>query len=281
MATAIVAAAAVGVAGSIWSGEEERKATNTAADKAETMQRESLEFQKDQWTYAKNLLKESVELGVLDVNEAYDLAEQYLQEPGIFADMMDPWAYNMAREFMQSPEDVMDLPGAEFEFQQGQRALENMLSSTTGGGLSGAGMEAAIEYGQNFAATKIDQYLNRLFPFINLSALAGEKELNRRVNLANIATSRGESLANIRLAGAGAAAGASGRAAGNVAQTYTNMANIAWDAGKEVARIKAETIDDVTSTTQSLIGGYTTYTGAQGAGYSNYDSWIRATGQNR
>ncbi len=164
-------------------------------------------------------LQAAVDAGEMDINTAYDEANRIIQESGLAEGDIT----NLARSYLMDPSQIFDLPGVEFQFGEGERALENILSKSTGGALSGAGVKAATRYGQDFASTQIDKALQRLFPFINLESTA-------RGNLINLATGRGQSLSDLRMRGAGGQAGAIG-------QTGANVANIQNVAGQNLANI--------------------------------------------
>ena len=198
VAVAVGGAAVVGGAASYYGTKKQAGAVESGT----RMSVASLERMQDKQL---QLLQEAVDRGEIDINEAYTIAQ----------DLIDPLA-NKALSYMEDPSQIWDLPGVEFQFQQGEKALENILSKTSGGGLSGRGIKAAIEYGQGFASTKINEALNRIMPYIGMSA--------------SLATDKGRNLANLRIAGAGGQASAVGQAGSAISQAYgaqgTNLANI-------------------------------------------------------
>ena len=148
------------------------------------------------------LTEEDIAAGII-LEEKIEKVGKYGGARGILEPYADPWALNLARDYMEDPSKIFDLPGVEFQFEQGERALENVLSKTTGGGLSGAGIKAATEYGQNFAATQIDKALTRLFPFIDVAGGAATNIANLEVGkgtaIANLAVGEGETLAGFKV----------------------------------------------------------------------------------
>lgn len=133
-------------------------------------------------------LQDAMDKGLIDIDEGYRVAQQLLQQYN------EPWAYNKARKYLESPQgpqDIMSLPGVQFQYEQGQKTLENLLSKTTGGGVSGDIMKAAQEYGQGFASTQLDAALNRLSPYV-------ETGYESATNLANLAAKRGLNRAGLR-----------------------------------------------------------------------------------
>jgi len=103
--------------------------------------------------------------------------------------------------------ELMSSPGAQFRFNQGQRALESSAAAR-GGLFSGATGKALDRYGQEFAAT---EYGNRLSQLGNV-AQRGQSAASGQANLgANYAT--------------------------NMGNLYTNMGNV--QAGSSIAQSNA------------------------------------------
>lgn len=149
----------------------------------------------------------------------------------------DPWAFNQARGFLENPSDINQLPGVEWQKEEGIKALQNAFSRTTGGGLSGNKMRAAEEFGQNYASTQLDTALNRLIPFINLQmqttgSLAdldvgeGTGLSNIDMNLGTLDYNKGQSLANLEMQAAGGMVSSSAGMAPMIGNTYGSMGTI-------------------------------------------------------
>lgn len=132
--------------------------------------------------------------------------------------------YNAARQLLVDPSSIMQRPGVQFQREQGEEALQGAFSRSAGGGVSGSGMKAAIEYGQNFASTALDAELARLAPFINTA-------IGARTNIANLQRGRGADLANLRH-----------RRGVDLSNTYqsfgTNLANLYQGHGQNVANLE-------------------------------------------
>ncbi len=135
-------------------------------------------------------LEEQIGLGEEDLQSAFADASALVQP--LVGDFQ---ATNLARSLAMGEIDPSQLPGFEFQQQQGQKALQNLLSSTSGGGLSGAGVQGAIEFGQGLASTQTSSALANLLPFVSL-------ETGAQADLANLASGLGTNLANLRTGGA-------------------------------------------------------------------------------
>lgn len=89
---------------------------------------------------------------------------------------------------------IKSQPGYDFGLQEGNRALVNTLSAK-GQGQGGKAMKAAERYGIDYAGSKTDEHLSRLFTLagygpagVNTSAAAGQNHANT-VGAANTALS--------------------------------------------------------------------------------------------
>ena len=186
-----------------FSSRKESKANKAAMDSASNLQ---MKATKKQLAFMRFALKQqrgdllgAVDAGEIDIETAFNQALQELTP------LTDLGALDQAIETLKDPSKVFEMPGVQFQLEQGQASLENLLSKASGGGVSGRALNAAQEFGQNFAASKLDQALNRLLPFANI-------EVGARQNVANLFTGKGQALANLRIAGAGGAAAATGAA---------------------------------------------------------------------
>ena len=197
--TAILGAAALGVGASLYSS----KKAGDAAGQAAAVQGSSANYATDvQMQYLRESradIAEAVDKGLIDLDTGFNMAIQELQP---FAGMEE---YNEARNLLNDPNAIMDRPSTQFQYKQGMEAMQGMTSRSSGGGVSGPSMKAAMEYGQNFASQALDTELNRLFPFINMSNTA-------RTNMANMEMNRGTSKANLRVGGASGAGNLTGQA---------------------------------------------------------------------
>ena len=238
VATAIAAAAAVVGAGvAAYSASESSKAAASSAKKqaaataaaAGIMAGASEKGTELQLQYLREVradIAAAVEAGQLDLNTAFALATGQL-EP-----MAGLEEYNAARGLLADPSSLMNRPSNIFQYNQGIEAMQSAFSRTSGGGVSGPSMQAAIQYGQNFASTALDAELNRLFPFINTAIQA-------RTNLANVAQNWGTAAANLGVGGAGGIANVTGQIIPSVAQGITgtgqNIAALTQQGGQIAA----------------------------------------------
>lgn len=112
----------------------------------------------------------------------------------------------------RGPGEFVGSPGYEFRFGEGVKALERGASAGPGV-LSGRTQKALVEYGQQFATSEYDKFLNRYYQSLNpMFSLAGMAPLGVQGQMAG---QTGGNLANIYL-GAGQS-----RATG-----YINRANV-------------------------------------------------------
>lgn len=243
MGGALVASAIIGGGLSYLGGQAQAGAIESGASQASRTQMATLDRQ-------LAALQAAVDAGEMDINAAYAEATRIIGESGLAEGDIT----NIALQYLRNPSQIMDLPGVQFQYEQGETALENMLSKTTGGGVSGAGMKAATRYGQNFAATQIDQALSRLFPFINLESTA-------RGNLVNLATGRGQTLSDLRMRGAGGQSAAIGQAGANVA----NIQNVA---GQNLANVVGGQYSNIANVATSGIENYATLAALEREGYT-------------
>jgi len=202
VAVAIVGSAILGAGASAMSARSSSNAAESAGNQQLQATRESIEFQKEEAEKAREFQEmirgeqsEAARQSLLNQQLAQNASltgSRVAQDAAI--DQFQPLAgldeFNLARSFLQDPSQAMNLPGVQFQKEQGEEQLQKLLSKTTGGGLSGGALKAAQEFGQNFASTKLDESLNRLFPFINIATGA-------RQNISNLMTRGAESRANI------------------------------------------------------------------------------------
>ena len=200
--------------------------------------REQIEFQREQLGIMREDLAQAVDAGLIDLQDAYNIAVSEIQP------YADRTAYNQALQYLKSPQDVMSLPGVQFQYEQGQDALANLLSKTTGGGISSDIMRAAQEYGQGFAGTQLDAALNRLMPFVNMGYGAS-------TNLANLATGLGAAQSGLRMSGATGQAGATGQMAPLIAQNIGDIGNIRGQRELALGQLGSQQMGGI----GSLLGG--------------------------
>lgn len=210
-------------------------------------------------------------LSIESQKEFYKIADSKLQplvDQGMFA--MDEYASmlgipNSRGELV--PYDVADLretPGYQFQFQEGQRAVE---SSAVGRVLGGRQVKEQIRYGDGLAQLYFGQRLDQLAPLIQAGANAASQQASNAFNtgqgiaatqertggqLADISLTEGEGLANAALSTAG---GLAELLLGNA----TNQANLAIGRGTAGAnRVEGEIANRNQATEQivSLFGDF-------------------------
>lgn len=184
------------------------------------------------WQYQINFLNnyrqdlaQAVQGGRMDVNQAFDQARTDLQAGG--ADMeaayiggvegLEPYttaginALERAEQIFQAGPGEL-APWEQREFGRGIEALQAASSKVSGGGVSSRMLENAMRFGQEFATSRRERYLNKLVPFLELgeTAALGQASLEaQRGNVlatlgttqAGLAAERGGTLADLRLAG--------------------------------------------------------------------------------
>ena len=112
---------------------------------------------------------------------------------------------------LSNPGSVMNDPGNQFQFAQGQKALANGAASQ-GMTYSGQQGKRLQEYGQNFASTKLDDSLRRLQSVAGLGQVGSNSNNNATANYAANGSNNALNMGNAR---------------GSV---YGNMANIGGNA---------------------------------------------------
>lgn len=183
-------------------------------------------------------IADAVENGLIDLDTGYNMAIKSIQplsQLGALADY---------QELLQNPEAVMNRPGIQYQYGQGIEALQSAYSRSSGGGLSGASMKAATEYGQNFAASALDRELARLSPLVDI-------ETGALTNMANIYQNQGQSKSNLRISGATG----SGNITNAASQSIAGSMNQAGEAAASSTVNQANILNEVLSQL-GLLGGY-------------------------
>lgn len=236
VACAIGGAAVVGAGAGVYSSNKASKAASGAASSQMSAQNYAIQMQMDYLRQMQDKISRGVDIGIGDISlgtgrAVTELKGRYNEAMGQFQPFTGLEEYNAARQLLQDPSSIMQRPGVQFQREQGEEALQGAFSRTSGGGASGVGMKAAVEYGQNFASTALDAELNRLFPFINTSMGARTNIANLQQglgsNLANIHQGYGRDAANLRVGGITGTAGITGQMMPSIAQGITNQGNIA------------------------------------------------------
>ena len=159
-------------------------------------------------------IAEAVEKGLVDLETGFNAAIEALLP---FASVEE---LNQAKELLSNPEAIMDRPSTRFQYAQGIEALNAAFSRTGGGGLSGQGVKAAQEYGQNFASLSLDAELKRLQPLIDIG-------LGAATNVANLQSGKGTAMSNLRISGATGSGNITAHMSSKAAEGVMNQGNIA------------------------------------------------------
>ena len=173
---AIVGGAVAGGLGSAYMAKRSAdKAARQAASATKEASRTQLQF-----------LEEQTGLAIEDLEDAFAKAQETLAP--LYGDLE---FFEMQKELVRDPTKVLQTPAAEFQREEQQRMLENLLSATSGGGLTGAGVRATQELGTNLVSQQIDEALARLAPMAAV-------ELGALETKAGLETGLGQSLAATR-----------------------------------------------------------------------------------
>jgi len=225
--------------GAVVGASKSSKASSSAAETQSDATIQATELQLEYLRETRADIAEAVESGQIDLDTGFNMAIAEL-EPIAGMD-----TYNQALELLQNPESVFDRPGIQYQYDQGMEALNARLSKSTGGGISGPGMKAAMEYGQNFAASALDQELARLSPFIDRSIAA-------KTNIANLYSGLGTSKANLGVGGAGQIAGVTGQVIPAVASGIQQMGNYAATNQINQANISTNLMSNLSKTVSDM-----------------------------
>ena len=195
-----VAAAAVGAAGSIYAGSEQKSgdeaAANTQAGMFNTIEGLESPFQQG-GVGAENTLNQ-----LLGTSAATG-------KGGTAAGTTLPGGY-LTQQFNPTQSQLNNYPGYQFQLQTGAQALEN--ANTPGvGALSGPALKSLMSFNQGTAASNYQNYFNQFQTqqnniFNRLSGIAGLGQ-NAAGMLGNTGAQLGTGIAQAEAAGAGATAG--------------------------------------------------------------------------
>ena len=238
-AVAILAAAGISAAGSIYASSKQSKAASAAAGSQGEWNYAAMAMQYDFLRRSRKNIREAVDAGLIDLRTGYNMAIKGLR-PG----------YNAIRKYaklLKDPSSVMDRPGVEFQYEQGVEALQAGFSKTAGGGMSGPMVKAATEYGQNFASLALDRELGRLLPLIDIQR-----------EIANLRVGRGTSAANLRVGGASGVANITGQMVPGIAGTMMQQGNVAASNWINQANIQTGMISNLSSQFTDLAMLYAT-----------------------
>jgi hypothetical protein len=211
-------------------------------------------------------IAEAVEAGLIDLEQGFNLAMQELQP------LTGLEEYNQARGLLADPSSLAERPSYQFQFGQGTEALQGAFSRGSGGGLSGRGVQAAQQFGQNLASTALDQELQRLFPFINTAVQA-------RGNISQLEASRGSAIANLRLGGATGQANVSGQYAPGIAAGMQNQGLIQANQAIQGANVQTGLLSNLANVGTQFMNTAATNPGLFSTPASTpqpYNPWVSA-----
>lgn len=238
--TALLGGALLGAGGSMLAARSQGKAVTSAANTQAGATLAATQMQLDFLRENREDIAKAVEAGEIDLEQGFNLAIQELQPMAGLDEL------NQARGLLQDPSSLAERPSYQFQFGQGIEALQGAFSRTSGGGLSGRGIQAAQQYGQNLASTALDAELNRLFPFINLAS-------QTRGNISNLQAYKGSALANLRLGGATGQAGISGQYAPGIAAGIMQQGAIGANQAIQGANIQTGLYSNLTNVGTQLL----------------------------
>ncbi len=108
-----------------------------------------------------------------------------------------PYYAGRLRQLMDNPDEVLRQdPSYQFRFDQGEEAVRRK-SAASGDRMSGGGILASLEYGQNFASTEFNNAFNRLNTLATGSPAAAQVQHNAGLNNAAGTASRYRALGGI------------------------------------------------------------------------------------
>lgn len=232
-ALALGGAAALGAGTSAWAAHEQSGAIGDAAKTSAKASTAATEMQLAFLRENRADIAEAVERGMMDLDSGFSMAISELR--GI---PTGPYAaegeINQARALLNNPDSIKDRGSYKFQFGQGIEALQSGFSKSGGGGVSGRTMKAAEEYGQNFAATMLDQEINRLFGVagqsFNMENADRQNQIGQINNIASLFQNLGSQKANLRVGAASQTANLTGNTANAVAQNTVNTGLMNADA---------------------------------------------------
>lgn len=115
--------------------------------------------------------------------------------------LLDMGPLNRAKQLAMDPSTLSDGKYYQWLKGQGEEALKGRMSTLSGGGPSGPGVKAGVEYGQNFANTFLNDRMNQLMTMANVDIAAREKlsQLAERlgINMATMSTQEAQLLSGI------------------------------------------------------------------------------------
>lgn len=190
------------------SGENAAEAAISAAETQAGATSRSIAFQRKWLEQNRADILDAVDAGLVDLQTGFDQAYAEIQ-PFMSLDAQDE-----VQRLLADPMSVATQPGVMEEFNRGVGNLQSALSTESGGGVSGRGIVAATEYGQDFATAKLDEALSRVEPFADLAA-------NARVNAANLYSNLGTQSTNLRSGAVSGMANLTGSTGANIANTLT------------------------------------------------------------
>lgn len=226
----------------------------------------------------KNLLNFGSGLyGLYEADKMKDMAKDAYKASDPFGQYRSVYG-NQLLALMANPESVKDLPGYQFQFDQGAEAVQRKLGSKGYGGSGNMGV-ALTEYGQNFASGYFDKEATRL------ATLAGAN-ISPNFNAAisgygsgiDTASSALASLGYASVYAGGASQGTPGstpprpNSAGGEAAKTAGLAGSALKLGGSLANLAGatETGDTLKGAGKTLGSAAQIYTGLEQGGVGGY-----------
>jgi hypothetical protein len=207
---AILGAAALGGAVGLYSSHESSKAAAEATEAQLAAQGNAAALQLRYLREVRADIADAVDKGLIDLDTGFNAAISELQP------YTGTEAYDQYQNLLLNPETIAARPTYQYQYGQGIDALNAAFSKSSGGGVSGSSIKAAMEYGQNYAASALDAELARLSNMININYGAS-------TNISNLLTNQGISKSNLRMSGASGSGNVTQSVANNLANIYTGM----------------------------------------------------------
>ena len=210
--------------------------SSSAAKKSASAIKQSVQMQLAYLREVRADIARAVDAGLIDIETGYNMAVKELRPT---ADVGQKAVGDYAG-LLEDPNAIMSRPSTQFQYKQGVSSLQSASSKITGGGISGASIKAAIEYGQNFASQALDAELERLKPLIDI----GQQATN---NIATMSMNKGIVSSNLKLTGATGSAGMGSSIMGNVATNQIALGQVGATNSINQANIAAKTLSDLTN----------------------------------
>lgn len=256
VATAIVGATVVGAGASMIAADKQSSAISGAAA---TSSQASADATAQQLSYLREVradIADAVDQGLIDLDTGFNMALQSLNQVPTNNYNMSQQYIDQARNLIENPDQIMENPALQYQYNRGIDALQAGFSRTSGGGLTGNMIEAAQEYGQNFAAQALDTELNRLMTMANsqfrVEDMITSREAEKFTNIANLWSGLGTTKASTRIAGATQTGNVTNAMGNAVSNNILTQGDIAANAGINQANVSSNMLSNVAGSVSDM-----------------------------